>query len=87
MPGMQTRTQKSKSAPKLAGRGALVEARPKKGNAEALRVPGPTIGAQEREMLIARAAYFRAEKRGFAPGSELQDWFEAESEVLQLIGG
>jgi hypothetical protein len=38
-------------------------------------------------MMIARAAYFRAEKRGFAPGNELQDWVEAEAEVLQLIGG
>ena len=34
--------------------------------------------------LIAIAAYYRAEKRGFAPGSELQDWFEAEAEVQQL---
>ena len=37
-------------------------------------------------MLVARAAYFRAEKRGFAPGRELQDWVEAEAEVLRLIG-
>ncbi len=28
--------------------------------------------------MIAIAAYHRAEKRGFAPGSELQDWAEAE---------
>ena len=38
-------------------------------------------------MMVARAAYFRAEKRGFAPGYELQDWIEAEAEVLQLVGG
>ena len=38
-------------------------------------------------MLVARAAYFRAEKRGFAPGGELQDWVEAETEVLRLTGG
>lgn len=37
-------------------------------------------------MLVARAEYFRAEKRGFAPGGKLQDWIEAEAEVLQLIG-
>jgi len=42
---------------------------------------------QERERLVAQAAYFRAEKRGFAPGCELQDWIEAEAEVLRLIGG
>jgi hypothetical protein len=38
-------------------------------------------------MLVARAAYFLAEKRGFAPGGELQDWVEAETEVLWLTGG
>jgi hypothetical protein len=37
-------------------------------------------------MLVARAAYFRAEKRGFAPGGELQDWVEAEADVLRLTG-
>lgn len=30
---------------------------------------------------IAQAAYFRAEKRGFAPGGELDDWLAAEAEV------
>jgi len=25
---------------------------------------------------IAEAAYFRAERRGFAPGHELEDWLE-----------
>lgn len=31
---------------------------------------------------IAQAAYFRAEKRGFIPGSELDDWLAAEAEVI-----
>lgn len=30
---------------------------------------------------IQRAAYFRAERRGFAPGFEIDDWLEAEREV------
>lgn len=30
---------------------------------------------------IAKEAYYRAEKRGFAPGYEEQDWKEAEAEV------
>jgi len=34
--------------------------------------------------LVAVAAYYRAEKRGFAPGGELQDWIEAEAEIKQL---
>ncbi|MFH1604530.1 MAG: DUF2934 domain-containing protein [Pseudomonadota bacterium] len=47
---------------------------------------GPSISAEERRRLVERAAYFRAEKRGFAPGFELEDWIEAEVEVLRLIG-
>jgi hypothetical protein len=30
---------------------------------------------------IAQAAYFRAERRGFKAGHELDDWLAAESEV------
>lgn len=30
---------------------------------------------------IAEIAYFKAESRGFAPGSELNDWLEAEQEL------
>lgn len=35
----------------------------------------------ERQSLIAVAAYYRAERRGFAPGREVEDWLEAEREV------
>lgn len=40
-----------------------------------------------RKSMIAEAAYFRAERRGFEPGHDLEDWLEAEVEVgnaLQL---
>jgi Protein of unknown function (DUF2934) len=30
---------------------------------------------------IAIAAYFRAERRGFAPGGDLDDWLAAEREL------
>ena len=33
--------------------------------------------------MIAEAAYFRAEKRGFEPGNEMLDWLEAEREVVR----
>jgi hypothetical protein len=41
---------------------------------------------EERQRWIATAAYHRAEKRGFAPGYEVQDWLDAEAEVNELIG-
>ena len=37
--------------------------------------------AEERERHIREAAYLKAERRGFAPGHELEDWLEAEQEV------
>ena len=42
---------------------------------------GQFVGPEQRAALIAEAAFFRAEKRGFAPGHEVEDWFAAESEV------
>ena len=44
------------------------------------------IPVQARDVLIREAAYLRAERRGFAPGQELEDWFEAEREVKRGLG-
>jgi hypothetical protein len=33
---------------------------------------------------IAVAAYFRAERRGFLPGNELEDWLQAEAEIERM---
>jgi hypothetical protein len=40
--------------------------------------------AARREM-VAIAAYFRAERRGFAAGDPLDDWLGAEAEIAQLL--
>jgi Protein of unknown function (DUF2934) len=50
------------------------------GQQKAQKPPSDDAGAQERFRCIARAAYFKAEARGFAPGRELEDWLEAEKE-------
>jgi hypothetical protein len=39
------------------------------------------VGPEQRAALIAEAAFFRAEKRGFASGHEVEDWLAAEGEV------
>jgi hypothetical protein len=49
-----------------------------------VRSEAPTDDTRRR---IAEAAYFRAKERGFAPGHELEDWIEAESEVMGRING
>jgi len=41
------------------------------------------FGQAGRHRRIQEAAYFLAEKRYFAPGHELDDWFEAERQVDQ----
>ena len=49
------------------------------GNAEA------EVSPEELRKLISEAAYFRAQQRGFAPGYELEDWIQAEAEVMQRL--
>jgi hypothetical protein len=39
----------------------------------------------DRQEMIATAAYYRAERRGFNSGDEIQDWLEAEAEIDGLI--
>jgi hypothetical protein len=34
---------------------------------------------------IQVSAYFKAERRGFAPGHALDDWLEAEEEFMRQI--
>ena len=46
----------------------------------------PAISADERARLVAEAAYYRAESRGFAPGNEVADWLAAEREVDGRLG-
>ena len=51
---------------------------------QARRIEAPTGEARYR--WIAHAAYLRAEKRGFAPGQEIDDWLAAEAEFLAAHG-
>jgi hypothetical protein len=44
-----------------------------------------TISPEERYRMIAEAAYYRAQRRGFL-GDPLQDWLEAEVEVATKLG-
>lgn len=41
--------------------------------------------AEERHCMIAIAAYYRAERRAFAPGAELEDWVAAQAEIDELL--
>lgn len=43
------------------------------------------VSAEARRAMIAERAYLRAERRGFAPGREAEDWLAAESEIDSLL--
>jgi len=44
-----------------------------------------TVSAAKRQDMIREAAYYKAEKRRFAPGHEAEDWAAAEREIDELI--
>lgn len=43
------------------------------------------VSGDQRRAMIAEAAYFHAEQRGFMPGGEQEDWLVAETEVDALL--
>jgi hypothetical protein len=43
------------------------------------------VSPELRAAMIQEAAYFKAEKRNFAPGFEAEDWDEAEREVDEKL--
>jgi hypothetical protein len=43
--------------------------------------------AEDRGGSISSLAYLKAERRGFVPGHELDDWLAAEDEVDQRLAG
>jgi len=43
------------------------------------------IEPAERQGMIADAAYLRAERRGFDPGHEVEDWLAAEKDIEHLL--
>jgi len=67
---------------------APVKAAPKKKAAPKPKAAEPVrqaVSPDQRRGMIAQAAYLRAERRGFAPGGEHEDWMAAEAEVDALL--
>lgn len=78
-----TQTGKSRGSVRKAPP-AMVAAKPvaaPKAKKISVKSTKPVIGWQEWQAMVATAAYFRAEARGFMGGSAEQDWIEAEAEV------
>jgi len=62
-----------------------MKARGAKGRLEGMEVGQPAPGDAHMQALIAEAAYYRAERRGFAPGQEIEDWLAAEKEIMERV--
>lgn len=79
------RPAKSAAKPAPAQSSASRSPEPPRAAGEALQGgAAPAAAAPTQDNLhrkIAEAAYYRAERRGFAPGGETLDWFEAEAEI------
>ncbi|NOR70868.1 MAG: DUF2934 domain-containing protein [Methylomarinum sp.] len=44
-----------------------------------------TMSGEDCYEMIAKCAYYKAEKRGFEPGYEVSDWYEAEQEINETM--
>ncbi len=56
------------------------KAKPEKGAISEPSIHTPIL--QDHNARIAEGAYYKAERRAFEPGFELDDWLEAERELL-----
>ena len=73
---------------------AKAAALPKETTAKPQRTGKVSTGARQasqtnlemRHQMIATAAYYRAERRGFQDGSLVDDWIEAEAEIDASLG-
>jgi len=81
-------TRKSARKPRVAaaakpaaGKAAARKTTARKAAGAKARPAAAPRSAAEREEMVRTAAYFRAERRGFAPGYEWEDWLAAEAEV------
>ena len=45
------------------------------------------VTGRQRQQMIAEAAYFKAERRGFSGGDAMRDWCEAEAEIDAQLRG
>lgn len=82
----ESRTPSASSAKAPHARKASRKLEPQASTAsapEAVNVVG--LAPIDRAALIATAAYFRAERRRFEPGHELEDWLLAEREIDTVL--
>jgi hypothetical protein len=75
--GKKTKRKTAAAASELSD-GAVMEVLE---SAQSAMAGAMSIDPDARRRLVAAEAYFRAERRGFAAGNELEDWVAAERAV------
>lgn len=92
-PKVAKKVAKKKAAKKAVAKKKAVNKQAVKKTAQRKAVPQrrasdsrvQQISARERYEMIAKMAYFRAEKRNFEAGWEQQDWLESEKIIDQML--
>jgi hypothetical protein len=80
-------SRRSPERPRPAERSPDASPARRAGGARKTTAPAPRVALtrEARHAMIAESAYLRAERRGFAPGHETEDWLAAEAEVDALL--
>ncbi|MCF1184989.1 DUF2934 domain-containing protein [Marichromatium gracile] len=85
----RTTTKKTTAAATKSSATATPRAQPKPAATPAASYTPPTrfltVDPEHRLAMIREAAYYKAERRGFAPGHEREDWVEAEREIDAML--
>jgi hypothetical protein len=82
---------KAGAVPKTSAKPATKEAtkpatKAAAGKPGAARAKNPAaVPSEKRKHYVEMAAYYIAERRGFAPGNLLDDWVQAEAEIDRLL--
>ena len=78
----------SAAKPKVASvaAAAVATAAPRRAPKKAVSAT-PSIAPDQRRHYVEIAAFYIAERRGFAPGNPLDDWLAAEAEIDRLLAG
>jgi hypothetical protein len=80
-PARLVKSRRAETSPRTETPPRDAESTPKSGSIQ--EPAADALSASERYRQISLCAYFKAEKRGFAPGHMWEDWLEAEREVAE----
>lgn len=84
-PARRSRRTASATAAPASPRKSPAKAKVVKPKASERNDIATSLTPDERLRMIEQAAFFRAERRGFAPGHEFEDWLAAEAEIAALL--